>query len=113
LRGFKITIDYSNRESYWLSQTALDPHDLDQIGLTLTLKNGEYFVAAVTTQNGKPSVEGVQVGDKLLKVDALELRTSTWDAVFSAMHGSPGDIRSLHIERNGVPLTVRASIKAF
>ena len=113
LRGFRITIDYSNRESYWLSQTALDPHDLDQIGLTLTLKNGEYFVAAVTTQNGKPSIEGVQVGDKLLKVDALELRTSTWDAIFSAMHGSPGDIRTLHIERNGVPFIVRASIKAF
>jgi hypothetical protein len=113
LRGFRITIDYPNRESYWLSQTALDPHDLDQVGLTLALRNGEYFVAAITTQNGKPSVEGVQVGDKLLKVDALELSTSTWDAIFSAMHGAPGDIRTLHIERNGAPFTVQASIKAF
>jgi C-terminal processing protease CtpA/Prc len=70
-------------------------------------------VAAITTQNGKPSVEGVQVGDKLLKVDALELSTSTWDAIFSAMHGAPGDIRTLHIERHGSPVTVQASIKAF
>jgi hypothetical protein len=113
LRGFKITIDYPNRESYWLSQTALDPHDLDQVGLTLALRDGEYFVASIATQKGKPSVEGVQVGDKLLKVDALELSTSTWDGIFSAMHGAPGDIRILHIERNGVPFTVQASIKAF
>jgi hypothetical protein len=113
LRGFRITIDYPNRESYWLSQTALDPHDLDQVGLTLALRNGEYFVAAITTQNGKPSVRGVHVGDKLLMVDALELSTSTWDGIFSAMHGAPGDIRTLHIERNGVPFTVQASIKAF
>jgi hypothetical protein len=113
LRGFRITIDYPNRESYWVSQTTLDPHDLDQIGLTLADKDGAYFVAAITTQNGKPTVEGVQVGDKLLQVDALELGTSTWDAIFSAMHGKPGDIRILRIERNGKLFTVQASIKAF
>jgi hypothetical protein len=113
LRGFRITIDFPNRESYWLSQTPLDPHDLDQVGLTLALKNSGYFVAAITTRNGKPAVEGVQVGDKLLRVDSLELRTSTWGAIFSAMHGKPGDIRTLSIERNGEPFTVQATIQAF
>ena len=113
LRGFRITIDYPNRQSYWLSQTALDPHDLDQVGITLEFKGGEYFVAAIAAQNGEPSVEGVQVGDKLLQVDALKLSTSTWDAIFSAMHGKPGNIRILRIERNGKPFKVQASIKAF
>jgi C-terminal processing protease CtpA/Prc len=113
LSGFRITIDYPNRESYWLSQTTLDPHDLDQVGLTLALKNGGYFVAAIATQNAKRAVEGVQVRDKLLRVDSLELRTSTWGAIFSAMHGKPGDIRTLRIERNDKPFTVQASIQAF
>ena len=40
LRGFRITIDYPNQKSYWLSETALDPHDLDQVGLTLAFKHG-------------------------------------------------------------------------
>ena len=113
LRGFCITIDYPNRMAYWLPQTALDPHDLDQVGLTLESKTHEFFVAAVTTQNGKPTVEGVQAGDKLLKIDLLQTSTATWGEIFSAMHGKPGDIRTLLLEREGKPFTVRAKVTAF
>jgi hypothetical protein len=113
LRGFRITIDYPNRMSYWLQQTQLDAHDLDQVGLTLEARGGEYLVTAIVTQNGKPTVEGVQVGDKLLRIDALATAAATWGEIFRAMHGKPGELRTLLIERASKQFTVQAVIKAF
>jgi hypothetical protein len=113
LQGFRITIDYPNRMSYWLRQTELDPHDLDQVGLTLESKGGKYLVAAVATQNGKPTVEGVQVGDKLLQVGALHTDVATRGAIFSAMHGKPGEVRTLLLERDTKQITVQAKVAAF
>ena len=99
--------------TYWLPQTELNPHDLDQLGLTLKAESGEYFVAAIVTQNGKPTVEGVQVGDKLLQIGALHTGTATWGAIFSAMHGKPGEIRTLLLERDTKQFTVHAKVVVF
>jgi hypothetical protein len=113
LQGFRITIDYPNHMSYWLRQAELDPHDLDQVGLTLKSKGGEYFVAAIATQNGKSTLEGVQVGDKLLQIGALHTVNATWSAIFSAMHGKPGEIRTLLLERDTKQFTVQAKVVVF
>ena len=113
LQGFRITIDYPNHMTYWLPQTELNPHDLDQLGLTLKSESGEYFVAAIVTQNDKPTVEGVQVGDKLLQIGALHTGTATWGAIFSAMHGKPGEIRTLLLERDTKQFTVHAKVVVF
>jgi hypothetical protein len=113
LQGFRITIDYPNHMSYWLRQTELDPHDLDQVGLTLRSKSGEYFVAAIATQNGNPTVKGVQAGDKLLQIGALHTGSATSSAVFSAMHGKPGESRTLLVERDTRQFTVRTKVGGF
>ena len=113
LKGFRITIDYPNHMTYWLRQTELDPHDLDQVGLTLKSKGGEYFVAAVATQNGKSTVADVQAGDKLLQIGALHTGAATWSAIFSAMHGKPGEIRTLLLERDARQFTVQAKVVRF
>jgi hypothetical protein len=114
LKSFRLTIDYPNRTSYWLRQSQPDVHDLDQVGLTLKLLGEhEYAVAAVATQNGKPTVEGVLPGDKLVRIDGIEVKAATWGALFSAMHGKPGDIRTLILERDGKQLTVQAKVTAF
>jgi hypothetical protein len=113
LQGFRITIDYPNHMSYWLRQTELDPHDLDQVGLTLKSKGGEYFVAGIATQNGKPTVAGVQAGDKLLQIGALRTASATWGAIFSAMRGKPGEFRTLLLERDSGKFTVQANITVF
>ncbi len=113
LRGFRITIDYPNHMTYWAPQTALDPHDLDQVGLTLKSQRGEYFVAAIATQNGKSTVESVRAGDKLLQIGALQTGTATWGAIFSAMHGKPGEIRTLLLERDNRQFTVQAKVVRF
>jgi hypothetical protein len=113
LKGFRVTIDYSNRMTYWVRQTELDPHDLDQVGLTLKHKGGKYFVAAIATQKGKPTVEGVQVGDKLLKIGGLDTDGATSGAIFSALHGQPGELRTLVLERDSRQFTVQAKVMVF
>lgn len=113
LRAFRITIDYPNRMTYWERQAESDSHDLDQIGLTLESKGGGYFVAGVTIKNGKPTVEGVQVGDKLLQVGALHTDAMTRAGILSAMHGKPGESRTLVLERGTRHFTVRAEVTHF
>ena len=45
--------------------------DLDQVGVTLETRDTEkgYFIAGIAEVNGKPAVEGIQIGDKLVQVD--------------------------------------------
>jgi hypothetical protein len=113
LRGFRLTIDYPNRRMYWLRQTKLDPHDLDQVGLTLMSKKHEYVVAAIATQNRRRTVDGVHVGDKLLQIDKLQTNTASWSEIFSALHGRPGERRTLLVERDGRQFDVQARVTAF
>jgi hypothetical protein len=113
LKGFLLTIDYSRQMTYWLKQSDPDSHDLEQVGLTLRAEGHEYTVAAVATKNGKPTVEGVLPGDQLIRVGELETRTATWGAIYGAMHGKPGETRSLVLGRNGNRFTVAARVTAF
>lgn len=113
LQGFRITIDYPNRMTYWLAQTELDSNDLDQVGLTLRSTGSEYFVAGVVTQNAQPTVEGIQPGDKLLQVDGLRTDGATASAVLSALHGKPGESRTLLLQRDSSRFTVQARVVSF
>lgn len=113
LKNFRLTIDYANRTLYWLKQTEPGSQDLDQVGLTLRFQDGDYTVAAIATKNGKPTVEGVQVADKLLQVDTLQLKQASWGAIYSALQGKPGDVRILILERAGNQVTVNAKVTAF
>jgi hypothetical protein len=115
LKGFRVTIDYPRRMTYWERQTALDPHDLDQVGVTLETRDGEsgYFVAGIAEKNGKRTVEGILVGDKLVQVDGLRVNGATRGALFAALHGNPGAVRVLTVERAGRPMQIRARTTAF
>jgi len=113
LRAFRITIDYPERVVYWLTQTALDSHDLDYIGLTSIFKNGGYFVGAIAMQNGKPTVTGVHVGDKLIQIGPVRTNGASAEAILGAMHGKSGTRRSLILERNGKQIQLEAIVTAF
>jgi len=115
LNGFRLTIDYPNHIMYWLrqTQTQSDGGDLDQIGLTLQANNGEYIVAAIAKKNGKPTVENVQPGDKLIGIDGMETKRATWGGIYRAMHGNPGEVRVLFLERGTHQITVRARVTSF
>jgi len=113
LRHFAITIDYPNKVSYWEPQSALDPHDLDYVGLTLLSRRGEYFVAGIAARNGRPTVTGVQVDDKLVQIGALATHGASREAIFAAMHGRAGETRALIVERAGSRVQVQARVTSF
>jgi hypothetical protein len=116
LKGFRLTIDFSSSMTYWQREADLDPHDLDQVGITLETRDNVkgYFIAAIaTTMNGKPAVQNVRVGDKLLRVDDVVMSDATRGAIFSALHGKPGSPRTLLLERDGKQMRVPVSTHAF
>jgi hypothetical protein len=53
------------------------------------------------------------VGDRLIQVDELQLSNATRGAIFAALHGKPGNVRTLVVERDGKRLKVAAKITAF
>lgn len=113
LKGFRITLDYAHRTSYWQRQAPLDPHDLDQIGLTLITGKDGYAVAAVATQDGHLAVDGVEAGDRLLQIDSLHTGAASASEVLAAMHGQPDQIKALVLERDGKQFTVQARVRQF
>jgi C-terminal processing protease CtpA/Prc len=113
LKEFRLTLDYQTRMMYWFRESEPDTADLDQIGLTLRAANGAVYVASVATKNGKPTVSGVQPGDKLISVAGHVLASGTIGQIFDSMHGAPGETRALELERNGTRFTVSAMITAF
>jgi len=113
LKGFRVTIDFLRHMTYWQRERDLDPHDLDQVGVTLERRDDGYFIAGVAERDGNATVEGVRVGDRLVRVDALRLDGATRGAVFSALHGRPDSVRVLIVERDGKLVTVPARVTAF
>jgi hypothetical protein len=113
LRGFRLTIDFPQHMTYWESENELDPHDLDQVGVTLEKRANGYFIAGIAEKDGKPSVDGVRTGDKLIQIDNVIVTEATRGAVFAALHGKPGAIRILVLERDGKRLRVPAKVSPF
>ena len=113
LKGFRVMIDFPRRIIYWEQQTELDPHDLDQVGVTLEKRDAGYFIAGIAQKDGKPTADAVRVGDRLIQVDDLQVSSATRGAIFAALHGRPGSVRTLVVERDGKRLNVAAKITAF
>ena len=106
-------IDLPRRTTYWERVSDLDPHDLYQVGVTLERRSDGYFIAGIVQKSGKPTVDAVRVGDKLIQVDNILLSSATRGAIFAALHGEPGSIRMLVLERDGQQLTLSAKVTAF
>lgn len=113
LKGFRLTIDFPQHMTYWESENELDPHDLDQVGVTLEKRPDGYFIAGIAKQDGKPGVDAVRAGDKLIQIDNVIVAEATRGAVFAALHGKPGAIRMLVLERDGKRLKVPAKVSSF
>ena len=113
LKSFRLTIDYPDQTIYWERQAETETHELDQVGLTLRFEKGEYVVDAIARKNGLPTVQGVRPGDRLTRIGDLDTRGATWGAVFQAMHGEPGEARTLVLERAGTRVTVATRVTAF
>lgn len=99
---FCIGIDYRNQLVYLYETGEVDAHDLDMVGLILSPgQDSSWSVIGVAKMDGKPLVEGVETGDKLLEIDGMQTKGKTMGKVIDALHGKPGEPRSLVLERNG------------
>ena len=106
LQGFRLEVDFPNQMTYWQGGAAVDPRDLDIVGLTLRPEaDGSLSVAGV------PVVSGVEAGDKLLRIDELDVADATMGEVVNALRGEPGSTRTLAIERGGERFTVVAQVR--
>jgi hypothetical protein len=133
-KAFRVEVDYAGGAVYFEKEpeldkgaavlnkaasstdrgTAPDSHDMDVVGLALRPEpDGSYSVIAVATKDGKPSVEGVEPGDKLLEINGLKATGATMGTVIDALRGTPADTRTLLLERNGKQFKVMAKVERF
>ncbi len=113
-KAFRVEIDYAGGAVYFEKGADFDSHDMDLVGLTLRPeRDGSYTVIGVAMKDGKPAVEGVEPGDKLLEVGDLKATGATMGTVVDAPRGAPGDIRTLVLERNGRQFRVVAKVERF
>ena len=101
-KAFRVEIDYAGSAVYFEKTAQFDTFDMDLVGLTLRPEDdGSYTVIGVAVKDGRPAVEGVEPGDKLIQIGDLKTTGATMGTVVDALRGKPGDIRYLMLERAG------------
>jgi hypothetical protein len=110
-KAFRVEIDYAGGAVYFEKTAEFDTFDMDIVGLTLRPEaDGSYSVLGVSSKDGKSAVEGVEPGDKLLRIGDLEVTGATMGTVVDALRGKPGEIRSLILERGGNKFRIDARV---
>jgi hypothetical protein len=111
LSAFRIEIDYANGATYLEKKSTPNKNDLDIVGLTLRAQpGGSYVVFGVAPGYGKEILEAIRAGDRLIKVDKLDVKDQPLAKVIDSLRGKPSDKRTLVLERDGKPFTVTAPV---
>jgi hypothetical protein len=111
LARFRVEVDLPGQMTWWEPGPPRAVRDLDIVGLTVRAEgDGSFTVAGVVMRNGQPAVAGVQTGDRLLRVDALEVTNAPMGSVIDALRGKPGETRTLVLDRAGARITVEATV---
>src|SRR5581483_11796485 len=114
LLGDRVGIDYAHATIYLDKVFKKISPAMDVIGLTLRPESdGRYTVVGVAEYDGKPAVPDVKAGDVLLTIDDTPPKGGTMGQVWSLLGGAPGDTRTLVFERDGKPITVKATVRGF
>jgi hypothetical protein len=118
LLNYRIGLEYAHSTVYFDIGRTFEFPEFDVIGLVLRPENdGAYTILAVADFNGKPSVptgpDGVQPGDHLEAVNGIPVHGATMGQVWSLLRGTPGQQRTLTVERAGKQFTVPATVQHF
>lgn len=114
LLNYRVGIDYAHSTVYLDQVSKFSAPDMDVVGLVLRPQPDEnYAVIGVGKVDGKPSVPDVQPGDVLVSIDKVPAKGGTMGQVWSLLGGSPGEARTLVLERAGKQFTVRATVRRF
>jgi hypothetical protein len=113
-RNCRVGVDYAHQTVYVEPPAHNAAPDMDIVGLTLHPEaDGKFSVLAVLDVDGKPAVSEVRAGDILLGVDGAPASGATLGQVWSLLGGTPGQTRSLTLERDGKRFTVEAAVRRF
>jgi hypothetical protein len=114
LMNYRVGLDYAHSTAYFDIGRTINFPDFDVVGVILRPDNDNRFtILGVADFDGKPSVPGVQVGDRLVAINDIPVPDSTLGQVWSLLEGSPGQERKLTIERAGKQFTVVAKVQHF
>jgi len=114
LKSFRVELDFAENATYWMQQTPLDSHDLDQVPITINPEpGGSFTVIGVAEQKGQKLLDEVKPGDKLVQVGDLKTDGATIGQVIEALHGKPGETRLLILDRNGQTARINAAVAQF
>jgi len=111
LRAFRVQIDYARGVTYLEQTRNLDLCDPDVIPLILNpQQDGSYSISGVAQKAGKPLIDGVAVGDRLVKIDSVTVQGKSLGEVLDALRSKAGQIRILTLERGGKQIAVPARV---
>lgn len=110
-KAFRVEIDFASGLAYFEKSDNYNYNDLDCVGISLSPQpEGSWIIRGIVKKNGKPVVEGIEPGDKLLQVDSLITSGITMGAVSDALRGNPGEVRILEINHAGKTIKVEAKV---
>ncbi len=104
--AFRIEIDYAGEAVAFEKGEAIPANDLDLVGLTLRPQPDGGFAVL-----GTRGVEGIEPGDRLLRIGGLETTGATMGTVVDGLRGRPGELRRVVLERDGERIEVDAEVK--
>ena len=114
LLNYRVGIDYAHATVYFDQRGSYIAPGIDVVGLTLRPElDGRYTVIGVPEYEGKPAVPEAKAGDILSAIDNVPAKGSTMGQIWSLLGGDPGETRVLTLEREGKPLTVKATVNRF
>ena len=118
LTNYRIGLDYAHSTVYFDIGRLANLPDFDVVGLILRAENdGRFSILGVADYEGKPSVpvgaDGIQAGDHLVAVDGNPVANFTMGQVWALLQGSPGQERTLTLERGAKEFTVVVHVEHF
>ena len=110
-KTFRVEIDYASGETFLEQKAASDPHDLDIVGVTLRAHaDGSYTILGASKLNGKDALDGPRPGDKLIRIDRLDVTGAPLFKVVDTLRGKPHQKRTLVIERGGKQIKMKVPV---
>ena len=111
LKRFGVEIDYANGAVYLQKSGATEAHDTDTVGLTLQANaDGVVTIAAVSPAAAPAHRRAACRRSASPNRRPRRRRADTLGAAARAAQGTPGDTKTLVIERAGQRLTVKAVV---
>ncbi|HEY7096175.1 MAG TPA: hypothetical protein VH437_05595 [Terriglobales bacterium] len=111
---YRVGIDYAHSTAYFDRMAKSETAAMEVVGLILRPEPDErYTIAGVAEYEGQSSVPDAKAGDKLVKIDGVDVAGGTMGQAWSLLGGTAGETRLLTLERDEKQLTVKAPVEKF